>query len=381
MVPGNLASATRSPARAGRSALLALAVAAALTAACGSPEAPARLDPSDGLVVVLPRGEEGSDLAGVRIADGAAVLLTDRPDTSKGSPLWLDAVQRLLFTEPIPGESPPRIRMMLLDPRTGLIRGATDQAGDLEIQPATTDAGRQVVYVFAGVTRGGYAQGVKRLRVMDAQDKILSTSPRDGVLRFPRISPDGLSVVVEVQRPTSGTDLWLLRDEVPVVKLVEGRLHDDTSPRFSRAGGVVYFDRKAWGGGRRAAAASRLGGGDVCSVHVDTLEVSCSWASEDAREYAVEPSPARDELLFLREKEGRVELVLADAQAQGSRSLLAPSGANPRNLVWSPSGERIAFVSGPERAATVTVVDRDGTVLLETPGEAVGWAPPPTPEP
>lgn len=373
--PGRLRRAPRRPAAVLLPGLLL--ATCLLPAGCSrSREAPTMPTASEGLLVLLPSGEGGVDLASVRLSDGQVRMLTDSPEMPKEEPLWVSSIQRALFVGTLPGSEPPRSRLMLVDPLTGKVQGVTDRTADNEQEPSVSADGKEVVYRFQGPTMGGNADGLKIVRAMTANERMLRIPPVRTWFQHPHFAPDGLSVVVELRRRAGGSDLRVLYETVGESAtriLTEDRSFSDRSPRFDRNGREVWFDRSR---AARAGPGGPLGGGDVCAVEVDTQVVRCLDAGPDAREYAVRPSPTRDEVVFLRERPDGTELRIADAADEQGRTLLAAPGPDPRDPSWSPDGERIAFAWGPPGSSRVTVVDRSGKVVLETSGSSPAWAPP-----
>lgn len=354
-----------------------LLAAAVLWLGCdAAPELPEAPTASDGLVVLLPSGVGGADVAVVRLSDGRVQLLTATPDMPKSSPLWVPSIQQVLFVATTPGTDPPRSRLLIVDPLTARTQTATDRSADHEEEPAVSPDGRQVVYRFAGPTLVGNAEGIKIVRAMTASERLLRVPPTHAWFRHPRFAPDSLAVAVEVRRRAGGGDLWILyeRSEGEAARiLVEDRGFSDLAPRFSRDGREVWFERSR---AVRPGPGDALGGGDVCAVDVETKAVRCLDAGSPTREYAVEPSPVRDEVVFLRESGGESELRISDTRGESGRLLMRAPGPDPRDPRWSPDGERIAFAWGPPEAPRVTVVDRSGELVLETNGSSPAWAPP-----
>ena len=380
-----------------------LALLAALLAVpgCGAstPEPPSA---SDGLAYLLPTSEGGTDLALVRLSDGSARMLTETPTVSKGNLLWSPAVQRLVFTQPLPDAPPGSSRIMLFDIRDGSIESASERVGAVELDVSISPDGRRLVYVFETLEGGGF---VKILRLMTSGESAAGAPLRGTVLRRPRLSPNGSDVVAEVRARNKPSGIVLLLPDGGQRPIVDDGSHRDGRPRFSRGGETIYFERAPFERPRqrerriRAGVPGPLGGGDVCGVDVETLAVRCIAASEDAQEHGIEPSPTRDEVAFVRRRPGgeAVEVVLADASGEKVQVLATVSAEDAGSLSWSPDGERLAFVSGsvsgsdsgsgsepgdaapdgdPSLVTRITVIDRTGRVLLELPGFAPTWAPP-----
>ena len=351
----------------------AIVLAGVLAGACdGSSERAGRPLPSDAIVVVMPQGEKGGDLARVRIADGEAEMLTQTPERPKSSLSWLPTLQRVLYTETRVENDSPNTRMMLLDPLSGSVRMATDALEARELQPSPSPTGEWIAYVFAGPTPTGQARGISIARPMSAQTSLFRTPPSTDAYLNPQMSPVGRIVVAERAGPGRGSDLWLLRNQQDDVELVAERRYSDTGPAFSRSGSVVYFERSY---ARVRRGNDDLGGGDVCRVHVETLQVDCIATSSDAREFGIQTSPATDEIAFLREGSSGIEVVIADEFGKEPRVVYRSSGEKLRALRWSPDGQRLVFEAGPPRSAASRVIDRSGAVLLETPGGSPAFAP------
>lgn len=366
-----------------------LALASALLAATagglscgGASEPPPRPSANDGLVYVLPREGGGADVAQVRISDGAVRLLTDSPDKLEENPHWVSSMQRVLYTER-PADDPIRAaNLMLRDPETGTVFSASRLIEHREMGAVVSADGRRVAYLFESPPGLMPPRGVKLLVPMATHDLTLALPPPYGLFLFPDIAPDGSRVVAQVHYAKRGDDIWLLLPDVTSQSLVSNPRWNDLAPRFTRSGGSVFFSRSLVETPaqrrkrRREGAPEPLGGGDVCKVHIETRRVDCVLASPDAHEHGVVPSPTRDEVVFLRQKDGATDLYLASTEGEDVRPLTHEPQRDERDPHWSPDGERVAFTAGPPESSRVVVVDRTGQVLLETPGHSADWAPP-----
>ena len=361
---------------------VALVVWLALVSCGGSPQVPPHPSPNDGLVFVLPREAHGADVALVRLSDGAVQLVVDSPDKLEEDPHWVSSVQRVLYTER-PAQAPmSAARLMMRDPQTGESASASVRHDYRESKAAVSADGRRVVFLFESPPGLMPPLGVKLLVPMSSHDDTLSPPPAGGLFVAPQISADGSQVVAQVHWPARGDDVFLLLTDGGLRPLSSNPRWNDVGPRFARGDGSIFFSRSLFETPvqarrrRNAGGPEPLGGGDVCKVHIETQRIDCILASADAREYQVAPSPARDEIVFVREQDGTSDLYLADADGKDVRALTHEPQRAERDPRWSPDGERVAFTAGPPDSPVIVVVDRDGEVLLETPGHSPDWAPP-----
>jgi Tol biopolymer transport system component len=341
--------------------------------ACGQTSVEQTYDsPSQGLVFVRVSDGDGRDLFRARIADAAVRRLTDTPEILESNPVWLPSVLRVLYVGRFLKDPRSAPRLMMQDPRTGTADsvGATNF---LREQDASVSAdGKLVAYVFEAPPGVLPSRGVRVVSPMTGRHDLLGVVPNASGYLSPRFSPEGGSVVAQVRDAKRGDGLWLLESDGGGIPLVSNPRWNDTDPRFAQLGGSIYFNRSFR---RRTSKAPPLGGGDVCRVHLPSLRVDCVVQSEEAREYAVEPSPTRAEMLFVRETDAATELFLAGLQGENERQLTHSPSLVEQRPVWSPDGDRIVYVDGSESERRLVVIDRQGTVLFETPGDQPAWAP------
>ena len=334
--------------------------------------------PSEGLVFVRSSQPTGSDLFQARIADGRVWHLLDTPRKLESNPHWVPSILRVVYEVRIVGDSKRVPRFMLYDPLRGKQANLIERTFLTQWDGSVSADGRRIAYVFDAPEGFVPPRGVRVAVAMTADDDTYGVVPGTVVYASPRFSPDGESVAVQVRPVAGGDDLWLLQPGSQRHALVRGRAWHDESPRFTRQGGSIFFSRSLYAPGRaRRGRDGKTGGGDVCRVHVATLRFDCPVRSGDAREHSVEPSPTRDEMVFVREDEAGSVLLLAGLDGENQRPLSGPPAVATRDPVWSPDGERIVYVDGPVGDPRVVVVDRQGAVLFETPGEQPAWAPPP----
>ena len=355
-----------------------LAFIAGLGCNQASHEPPRVSTPSEGLVFTRFSQATGRDLFRARIADGRVWHLLETSQKLESNPHWVPSILRVVYETRSVSDPKETPRLMAHDPLQGTQANVIERTFLGQWDASVSADGREIAYVFDAPEGFVPPRGVRVVVAMTAGDKMFGVVPGTAAYSSPRFSPDGDSIAVQVRPLAGGDDLWLLQAEGQRRALVRGRPWHDESPRFTRQGGSIFFSRSpsARGGARRGAGGGAAAG-DVCRVHVETLRVDCPVASDDAREHSAEPSPMRDEIVFVRDGKAGSMLLLAGLDGENERPLTDTPALSVRNLTWSPDGERIAYVDGSDAAPRVVVVDRQGAVLFETPGEQPAWAPPP----
>jgi Tol biopolymer transport system component len=123
-------------------------------------------------------------------------------------------------------------------------------------------------------------------------------------------------------------------------------------------------------------------------VGVETGDVRTLVRSEQADDHSALPSPTRDEIVFVSDRDGNFDVFLANLDGSEVR----PLTRTPRHEFaprWSADGERMLVtvaeseygmprLSDPEslRGTRVVVLDRSGEALFETAGFMPDWMPP-----
>jgi Tol biopolymer transport system component len=335
---------------------------------------------SEGLVFVAAT-DEGMDLWRARISDGALQRVTSTPDQEERWPAWSGASQRLAF---IMRNSTGfmKANIMLLDISKGEEENLGPEPDLFQHSHTWSPDGKHLAHTYrVPATQGGYisASGAaiveigKTNRVSIA--KIEETQQDMVQLDY---SSDGKSLVAVGRNDSNqnGDKLWILQpNKKPrqlggIQKGIYGR------PYFTRDDKVVVFTYQLNQSPR-----------DIMTVNLAPK----SRARRIARypgsdDYTAVPSPTRDEIVFISNRDGSPDLFLMDLAGGKPVSLTKGSKGAEVSPVWSPDGEHIAYVVIPEAKYQaeekdhslnkIRVMDRSGKVVFETAGVMPSWMPP-----
>jgi dipeptidyl aminopeptidase/acylaminoacyl peptidase len=345
-------------------------VLALLAAACSTDRVAGPA--SQGLVFA--RVVEGSlDLARARLADGRVRALTRTPDADETWPYWSAPAQALVFQR-APARDATASDLWLWSAGGGE-RALTETPRREERWPEWSPVAERLVYAF----RGGQPHAGLALvdLALGPRTAVLAAAPPGALYLRPNFAPDGRSLVV--QRETAGgrgSALWLLAPGAPPRALTGDPAWHDSKAFFTRDGaGVVFTRRPASGGKRRIAWVAASGG-----------EPRLQDAPDGADEHSARPSPTRDEMAFVSDRDGGSEIFLCDLDGGHVRNLTHTPDVAEYAPRWSPDGERLAVTVAADDAprlrdlgalaqARVRVLDRQGRVLFETQGLMPDWMP------
>jgi Tol biopolymer transport system component len=350
--------------------LLAMSVGAA----CQEAPSGKGLSASDGLVFV--GVVDGStEVMRVRISDGAVRAVTSTADRGERWPYWSGGARRVVFQRTDPSgrlESD----LVLWDPETEHETELPPTPHREERWPSWSPDGWSLVYAFRG---GRPKSGVALLDLRTRKTTLIARSDRDGFFLRPNFSPDGRLLVAQRRIPENrGSNLWILSATAPPRPLTTEPDWYDMKAWFTRDGSRIIYNRRPVTGGAS----------DVVSIAVDG-EDQRTIAGSEADEHSARPSPTRDEIAFVSNRDGSSDVFLAHLDGSSPRNLWPNPGHNELAPRWSPDGERIVATSVPEDAgdfgslsdsapeqAHLVVLDRGGNLLLDTPGLMADWMPP-----
>lgn len=362
---------------------LLLATLAALACSSAAPQAHDVVgDASDGLVYVRQTGA-ASHLWRARLSDGATRPLFASDRHTDTWPYWAEATRRLIFQrEPVP-------------------HGAADlwiwQPGDAEPSPllATPDRderwpewspdGTRVTFAWRG--RAAPVSGIGWIEIPSGREHAAAVSGSRDFFFRPSFAPDSQRLVAQ-RRDGAGADsargstIWLVDARGPR-RLTTDDGWFEQKPFFTRDGAWVVFARQRGNGPREVAlvaAGADVGGGSAATP--------LRAGAPDADEHSARPSPSRDELAFVSGRSGNRDIWLASFPDGPARNLTATAERDEFAPRWSPDGQRLVVTAtrpqppgreGDRIAGIETmlvVLDREGRVLLETPGMMADWMPP-----
>jgi Tol biopolymer transport system component len=317
----------------------------------------------------------GLDLVRARLESGELQVPWPTPQQSESWPAWSDRAGRLVFQV---GEPGTRTRADLWSWRPGDAAPApiaTTPRRD-EGWPAWSPTAPELAFAFRGDAR---TAGVAILAFGAAAPVVLplaEAAPGSWFLR-PRFAPDGASLVVQ-RRAAGSSSLWILSRGAEPRALTRDPAGFDLKAAFTRDGARVLFTRRPAAGGPQDVASVDLRGGD--------LRLHASAPGSD--DHAGTPSPARDEIALISDRDGNHELYLAALPDGPARRLTHTPEWNEEAPQWSPDGERLAVTVAPAGAAPprtrspdsladarVRVLDREGRVRFEAPGLMPEWMP------
>lgn len=347
-------------------ARLFLGLGLALGAGCaGEPSPVTQLAgaPSEGLVFVRVDERGHHDLWRARLADGAVRPFLVTPERRETWPYWSEPAGMLVFEVAPEGRRGRHVRLWRARDAAERELPAPHRGG--QGWPAWSPDGSRLAYAVGPLPSGGLA-------VLDlAAERValwaVNRPGRDFVR--PAFAPDGESLVAQ---GTEGGD-------ARVYRLAAGQ-----PPRPLTPAGAYAFRAKFTRDGRWVVFTDRGGEGapsQIGAVRPDGSGLRLLAAQPGVRNERVEASPTRDEVAFVSDRDGQLDVFRMDFPDGEPRNLTRGLDLEAGPLYWSPDGERIAVGMEPREGSApaawlVVVIDRHGRELLRTPGFSPDWMPP-----
>jgi Tol biopolymer transport system component len=325
---------------------------------------------SEGLVFV--RDVEGrADLARARIADGAVIALSYTPEREERWPYWSDVARRLVF-QVRPYGPVLQTDLAFWHPERGEEAILAPTPDRDERWPTWSPVASRLAYAFKAA---GRSSGIVLHDLGTERSEVLASLARPGILLRPAFSPDGRQLVAQ-RRPDRSpeTHLWLLESGRPPRRLTGEPGAIDTKARFTRDGRAIFFTR----------ALEREGPRDLLRLDLETGAETRFASLAAADDHSAWPSPTRDEIAFISDRDGGTDVFLVDLAEGAPRNLTRSPQIDEGVPLWSPDGERLVILRRPRTESggqpsadesRLAVVDREGQLLFETQGMMADWMP------
>jgi len=343
-------------------------------AGCDEPPNTSHAHSSSGLVFVRVVGDS-NEIVRARIADGEERAVTLTPARDERWPYWSQQANRLIFQVAPPGERRSS-DLVLWDPVSGRESPLPPTPNREERWPAWSPDGRSIAFAFrGGIPSSGVALAFWRERRLEL---VARATSEDFFLR-PNFSPDGRLLVAQrrLAGQTGSSNLWILSEEADPRPLTTDPEWNDSKAWFSRDGARIIYTRRAVAGSDYAVFGIATVGGSPYPI------IAGADGNHSAR-----PSPARDEIAFVSDRDGSSDVFLANLDGSHQHSLQRTKNHNELAPRWSPDGEFIVvtrvesdvgdFGSMNQRAlakAHIVVLDRNGRQRFEAPGAMADWMP------
>ncbi len=336
---------------------------------------------ADGLVFAA-AAEGGLDLWRARLSDGALQRLSETHELDERWPKWSDAARRIAFLERnLDGMM--RSNVMLLDPVSGERKVVRTKPDLVQRSHVWSPDGKSVAHTFRMPPRKAKEvtdAGAVIVDIAAGTREIVSESEELGYRMLSlAYSQDGTRIVGHGRSPKDSTDdkLWLLQSGKKPRPLGTVPPGIYGQPTFTRDGKAIIFEYQQLRSQSRSLMQLELAPGSRAK------RIASQPRSDD---HSAAISPSRNEMVMVSDRIGTANLLLVDLETGRPKILTTDTELSAANPVWSPDGERIAYVAIPNKLYekskkefeeyVVRVIDRKGKQLFETTGTMPSFMPP-----
>lgn len=344
-----------------------------------------RMTAGEGLVFIVadPESPRRTDVWQARLSDGAVRPLIQTPDRNEALPQWSERASTLVFHS-----RPYQPGGMTIPARVVLWRGGREielpgarAAGEPFAAWAPRDT--RLAYVFQRLqpaAGGGLIRnGIAVVDIASQEQTIVApTTQRDRYARL-AFSPDGSRIAAEywTGRPSMSRIALLGSEGAP--SILTGPESHGRQPAFTRDGQYIFFS--SWRPNEPR---------DVVRMRLDGSERQAVASRADSDERLPVPSPVRDEIAFVSDRAGNLDVFLVNLAGGTPRNLTSSVPVHVKRVRWSPDGEHLALAGyryDPERPDggrrggdpsdnQILVIDRAGRVVFQATGSDPDWMPP-----
>jgi Tol biopolymer transport system component len=325
---------------------------------------------SGGLVFVK-QVDGQADLARARVEDGAVLSLCATPEREERWPYWSDVARRLVF-QARPYGPALQTDLVFWDPESGEEAILASTPARDERWPTWSPVAPRLAYAYK---QPGVPSGIVLYDLVTKRSEVLASVAVPGFFLRPAFSSDGRRLIAQQRAGQSPeTHLWILESGRAPRRVTGEPGAIDTKARFTPDGRTVLFSRQMEPGGAR----------DLFRLDLETGVQERFASLPSADDHSAWPSPVRDEIAFVSNRDGARDVFLLDLADGEPRNLTRTPEIDEGVPLWSPDGDRLVILRRPPtepgwrpsaEETHIAVIDREGHLLFETQGMMADWMP------